>query len=157
MVRTHLLQASSPSAPERRRDPRGTALALLAIGLAFVVGCGSGRPPRVPVTGVVVYRGKPLDSANVTFMPKGGRPASGLTDAQGRFLLRTFDADDGALEGGHVVCISKNVPDPNDKKMSPLPQFISILPSRYSMPMESPLKATVTAKGPNDFRFEVTD
>ena len=136
---------------------RFAATIVLILGLSIVVGCGDGRPARIPVSGTVTYRGKPLDGANVTFVPKGSRPASGQTDAQGRFTLQTFSSGDGVVAGDHVVCIVKSVPDPKDKKKSPYPKMISVTPARYATPVQSPLKAAVAAKGPNDFRFELDD
>ena len=95
---------------------RIAAAILLFAALALATGCGDGRPARIPVSGTVTYRGKPLDGANVTFVPKGSRPASGQTDAQGRFTLQTFSSGDGVVAGDHVVCVVKSVPDPKDKK-----------------------------------------
>ena len=136
---------------------RIAATILLFAILALATGCGDGRPARIAVSGTVTYRGKPLDGANVTFVPKGSRPASGQTDAQGRFTLQTFSSGDGVVAGDHVVCVVKSVPDPKDKKKSPYPKMISVTPARYATPVQSPLKATVASKGSNDFRFELDD
>ena len=136
---------------------RFAATALLIVGLGVATGCGDGRPARIAVGGSVTYRGKPLEGASVTFIPKGARPASGQTDAQGRFTLQTFSSGDGVVAGDHVVCIIKSVPDPKDKKNSPYPKMIAVTPVRYATPVQSPLKAAVASKGPNDFRFELVD
>ena len=110
------------------------------------------------VTGTVTYRGQPVEGARVMFIPQNSRPASGLTDAQGRFTpCSVFAPDDGAVLGEHVVCIAKAIPDPNDKSGSPYRKSRSLLPEGYATPMKSPLKALVTAEGPNDFRFDLTD
>jgi hypothetical protein len=130
---------------------------LLAVGFATTPGCGDGRPKRFAVTGVVVYHGKPVAAAQVVFYPKGARPASGTTDAAGRFTLLTFAPDDGAVMGEHTVCVSKYLPDPTDKAAAPYQRRIAILPVEYGTPLKSPLRATVTAEGPNEFRFELVD
>lgn len=87
----------------------------LAVTIAVTVGCGRSRVglPTVPVSGTVMYKGKPLAEAFVVFMnkPKGGRPGSGMTDAQGQFELATFVGGkqwaDGALPGDYTVLVLK--------------------------------------------------
>jgi len=129
---------------------------LLCVSLVLTPGCGDSRPETFQVTGTVTCRGKPLEGALVMFVPKGTRPASGKTDAEGRFTLLSFKPGDGAVVGEHTVCIAKSVPDPNDKGGSPYPKMISLLPDRYATPVKSPLRAVVTEEGPNDFQFDVT-
>jgi hypothetical protein len=79
------------------------------------IGCGSGTPlpETVPVTGVVSYQGNPVEGAQVVLNntdPKG-RPASGMTDVQGRFSLETYvDAANkakGAMPGMYKGTITK--------------------------------------------------
>src|SRR5207244_2338143 len=94
------------------------SLALPAVFLLACAGCGGAAKP-VNVEGIVTLDGKTLEGANVTFMPVGeGRPASGSTNAEGRFRLTTFSTNDGALRGEYrvVVTLSKDLPaqaDPN--------------------------------------------
>lgn len=133
---------------------------LLGISLASTAGCGTGRPTTFGVSGTVTYRGKPLEDALVMFVPEGTRPASGKTDAEGRFTLLSFKPGDGAVVGEHVVCIAKMVPASNDKSESGSPYQInvrSVIPEHYSTPLGSPLRAMVTKDGPNDFHFDLTD
>lgn len=82
--------------------------ALLGLFLSAVIlstaGCGKGK--TIKVEGVVTLDGKPLPGATVSFMPVGeGRPASGRTDADGRFRLTTYRTDDGALPGDYKVVV----------------------------------------------------
>lgn len=80
---------------------------LLSVLLA---GCGSGGPELTPVSGTVTLDGKPLAEAGVLFTPQeGGRPASGSTDAEGRFTLTTKTSGDGAMLGMNQVAVSKVV------------------------------------------------
>ena len=72
---------------------------------ALLVGCQRG-PAVAPVSGVVTHQGVPLANAHVTFTPlEGANPASGFTDASGRFTLQTYSNNDGALIGKHRVSI----------------------------------------------------
>lgn len=131
---------------------------LLIIVALFATGCGNGRPTTITVTGTVTYRGKPVEAANVMFIPQGSRPATGSTDAKGQFTLLSFKPGDGAVVGEHVVCIAKAIPDPRDNGNSLYyHKTISVLPDRYAKSEQSPLKANVTKSGPNDFRFDLTD
>lgn len=139
----------------REATPVAAAMALLvALG-----GCGGpGRPATYPAGGVVSYGGRPLEGAAVTFMPKNGRIATGQTDAQGAFELTTFEANDGAIAGEHVVLVSKRekMVDP-DMPSSPYEMTRESLPPRYSNPAESGLTATVESGGENRFEFELHD
>lgn len=66
--------------------------ALLSISLSligFLSGCSQGdRPPIGYVTGKVTIDGQPLSGAIVSFMPEKGRPATGLTDKDGKYELQ---------------------------------------------------------------------
>lgn len=80
----------------------------LPLCMAALVGCGPDRPATTPVSGVVLFKGEPVSDATVVMMVAGGgRPATGVTDAEGRFTLTTFAADDGAMLGEHAVTVVK--------------------------------------------------
>ncbi len=143
----------------------GVLAGLLLVALV-VSGCGAGRPKTVKVTGTVTYRGQPLEGARVMFNCAGGRPASATTDASGRFKLETFGSEDGAVLGDHTVTVSKYVAIPgsaapgagqDDMRSPGAPPVRQAVPARYTTPGTSPLKASVTAQGPNDFTFDLTD
>ena len=76
-------------------------LAVLAL-----VGCGDGRPKRVPVSGQVLIDGKPVKGGSIQFVPVGARASSSDLDEQGRFTLRCFEKDDGAVTGTHRVKVA---------------------------------------------------
>ena len=141
----------------RRRDrlvrARLASAAWLLIALA-AAGCGPGRPTLHGVTGEVSLDGKPVAGAGVLFCPEGGRPASAVTDEQGRFQLRTWRDADGTLAGTHVVCVTKTVPTAAESD-NPYAETKNILPSRYASPVTSPLRADVSPTGDNVFRFEL--
>lgn len=70
--------------------------------ILLAVGCGhtarSERPAVVKVSGTVTHNQQPVGGATVLFSPvaEDGFGATGLTDSQGRFQLRTFEPGDGA-------------------------------------------------------------
>jgi hypothetical protein len=55
------------------------------------------------VSGQVLIDGKPLDYGFIRFVPKGGRPAGGRLDDQGRFTLSSYGSNDGIITGVHRV------------------------------------------------------
>jgi hypothetical protein len=81
-------------------------LALLTMLLTIVGGCGP-RFDTAPVSGEVKLNGKAIAGIAVTFEPvPGGTPVStGVTDASGRYSLRTVGdpRQDGALVGSHRI------------------------------------------------------
>lgn len=74
------------------------------------------RPSLYPVAGTLVFEGKPVPGAVVTFvaqMAEEGREylAVSSTDKDGRFWLRTFSSHgDGAVAGTHFIRVEHNVP-----------------------------------------------
>lgn len=79
---------------------------LAALLLVAVVGCGDGRPDRVPVSGTVLIDGKPLTTGSIRFVPEGARPSAADIDESGRFTLSCYDGDDGAVLGTHRVQVA---------------------------------------------------
>lgn len=79
---------------------------LAAVAACVVVGCGDGLPKRVPVSGTVLVDGEPLVYGRVMFVPEGMRPSAAEVDQEGRFTLRCFDGEDGAVLGMHRVQVS---------------------------------------------------
>ena len=171
----------------RMELPRMRAVALLSLlPLALLSGCGDGidRPETVPVTGTVLYNGKPVEKAVVSFSCEGApRSAVGVSDAEGKFTLSTFGYNDGAIVGTHAVTVSKADPKADqapaaagggDQKLlndpaamtadmvkmsqdpGAIPEFSGLLPEKYSG-ASSPLSETVSESGPNEFVLQLTD
>ncbi|WP_417381336.1 carboxypeptidase-like regulatory domain-containing protein [Gimesia sp.] len=118
-------------------------------------GCGGGGgedlPETVAVSGVVTYQGKPVTDASIMFYPLQGRkPATGRSDTTGKFTLRTFEKDDGALPGEHQVTVNAYQSTPEGVSMK------SAIPIKYSSPTTSPLKITVTDTNP-EIKLELID
>lgn len=75
--------------------------------LGMLTGCSDDGPELAPVEGTVLLDGKPLEGATVLFTPNaGGRPAGGLTDADGHYALVFTQQRAGALPGEHTVRVS---------------------------------------------------
>lgn len=152
--------------------------------LLLAVGCSGGtdpnRRPTAEASGVVTYQGKPVEGATVSFIASAGEPISafGLTNAEGKFTLRTYEEDDGAVIGEHQVTVNKTdgatpkIEPPSTGNNDPLnletynpppfgytppPVVKYLVPEKYSLAETSGLKATVTEDGPNEFTFNLTD
>ncbi len=146
------------------------SLALLAT--SFAVGCGGvaskDQAETVPVAGTVVYEGQPVADAVVTFHG-GPRQAVGRTDERGRFVLRTYEAGDGATVGSHVVTVTKYAGGSADSGDEPVSMEAAmnqptspgppenVLPQKYADPAAGTLVLEVTADGENDFEVELSD
>jgi hypothetical protein len=100
-----------------RHTSRFTAsLSFAAIALA--IGCGEPRIPTYPVQGSVKFdSGEPVPSGMVEFRPQGEGPiARGKLDQFGRFTLRTFATDDGAVAGKHRIVVVQHLPPQSGPK-----------------------------------------
>jgi hypothetical protein len=82
--------------------------------------------PTQPATGTVTYRGQPVVGAQIGFMPddsNSGKPALGVTDAEGRFRVETplggSTSVKGALIGEYTVTVMKRPAASNEPAMSP--------------------------------------
>jgi hypothetical protein len=81
--------------------------------LALLVGCNDRKVVAVhPVSGQILYGGKPAAGVHVYFYPTSAAtipeiPANphGVTDANGKYSLTTFSENDGAAEGGYQVIL----------------------------------------------------
>jgi hypothetical protein len=148
----------------RRRNAFLALSALLALP-----GCGGGdetpanRPKPVPVSGTVLYNQKPVAGATVVFHPDGhSHAATAQTDNAGKYSLRTFAPNDGAVPGEYKVTVGKiEAPSGGEEQETqvdaPPTKQSSLLPERYASPASSDLKASVTQGGDNKFDFDLKD
>jgi hypothetical protein len=74
--------------------------------MVALLGCGDGRPERVPVAGQVLIDGEPLSYGTIRVVPEDARPSTARLDEQGRFRLTCFGDEDGAVPGTHRVAVS---------------------------------------------------
>lgn len=118
----------------------------IIVFLSIMAGCGGGanQLETAPVTGKVLFKGKPLTGGTIMFHPKKeGNPATGEIRSDGSYTLTTYRAHDGAVLGEHVVTI---LPAGAEGAPPPLPGAEaeqSGIPERYTDAKTSPLRAEV--------------
>jgi hypothetical protein len=139
--------------------------------LLACTGCGRGTD-LYRVTGTVRHQGQPVEGAVVTFIcAQPPKTATGTTDRDGRFELRTYPDGRGAVAGKHKVTVTKLAAPAGVSNVSamdemvekakapqvPAASSINQLPARYAKPETSQLEFEVTPSGKNDFALELTD
>ncbi len=148
---------------------------MLALVALVIPACGdSGDDFRFkvhPADGTVLYKGKPVSKAVVRFHPtdpatvkipdgKEGMPVvlTTETDADGKFALSTYLADDGVPAGDYAVTVAVGMADTDVENSDGVPKKArpsAATPAKiYREPSTTPLKATVKP-GENHFKFEL--
>lgn len=146
------------------RNRCGALLFVVGILMFFQMGCGgpSDQPELGQVTGTVTLDGKPLSGVAVVFQPESGRPARGMTDAEGRYELTYIRETKGAKVGPNRVEIApsedgegEEVADSGEETTSAPARPKSgkpTIPARYNVRSE----LTVDVKpGENTFDFKL--
>ena len=130
----------------------GTLLSVLVM----TVGCGGQSVVEtVPIAGVVTLDGEPLAEALVTFHPENGRPASGITDEEGRYELQYKDGIAGTLPGLNKVSITtaieadRDSSDPDRRVGRP-----ERLPKKYHRQTSLEVEVSIGQQDPIDFDLE---
>ncbi len=94
----------------------------LLVACLMIPGCGGREYDLAPVSGRVTLDGKPIADVLISFQPVSTGPnapnpgpgSTGLTDAQGRFTLRSIEPEErGAVVGKHVVRLTTAHKDTN--------------------------------------------
>jgi hypothetical protein len=147
-------------------------LAAMAVFMS-VVGCGGGDRVEVyPVSGTVMYEGKPMvGGGSIAFVPTTPRPgktAGGEIRPDGTYQLSTYSPGDGSIPGEFRVVITQVVetepdamPDSDGSgSAQPTPSTNAVnpadrIPQVYSDHRNSPLTATVEATSANQLDFEL--
>jgi len=128
-------------------------LALAAVIVSW--GCRDDNPQkRQAVSGTVTLDGKLLEQGMITFQPQGGQGMSGgAAIANGKYSIPRLQ---GLAEGKYRVEIHAGAPGAAASKeppgMPPTPAK-ELIPAEYGS--KSDKSVTVTAKGPNEFNFEI--
>ena len=112
---------------------------IAAVAALLLAGCGESLPPTVPVTGTVIWQGKPLPDGQVVFKPKSiaeglpKRPATGYINPDGTFRLATFRNGDGVVPGEYHVLVFSYVDQPpaENDDLNPAKQVLRI-PDKYA-------------------------
>jgi hypothetical protein len=147
----------SPERPVRSRTvAAGLLLGALSVGL--ISGCGKAEPEREavhPVSGKVLFDGKPAAGAFVVFHPAERDkfpPPTATVDAQGNYSLSTYVTGDGAPAGEYTVtAVLRTMIEKNGEFM----QGPNVLPPKYAKPATSTISARV-ADGANAIPITIT-
>jgi hypothetical protein len=141
-------------------------MCLLVGGLLAVLGCssrGSHLPRTVPASGVVTLDGKPVDGAQVVFVPAGDAKtgAFGITNASGKFSLRAYDEKPGAIPGDYKVQVSKTVEVRLEGKKGSLDggdpvRYDYGVPGKYTDAKKSGLTVTIPDSGASDIQLTLS-
>ena len=128
---------------------------LLLIACALVLlGCGNNRG-RVPVTGTVLYDGKPLESGGIRFGGDQGAAGAGEI-VNGSFSLSETGSQSGVLPGKYDVLIHSWIEERGSvRKDGSFSPGITRIPLIYLDPAKSGLTAEVKADQTNRFTFEL--
>lgn len=92
------------------RNINSIALPVLVVISVVLAGCSDKDYALAPVSGTITYDGKPVDKLRVSFSPEPvgdnfsvGPYSKGVTNAEGKFSLKTRYDDDGAVLGKHKL------------------------------------------------------
>lgn len=146
----------------------------LLLFLAGVIGCSGGAggkpmPKLYSVSGILTIKGKPTPEVAVQLMPidptaKDARPASGITGADGRFIVST-NGKLGAVPGKYKVVLGavslKPMTLEDHAKISGagtktrgMPKPPQPFPDAWTNPKTSPLEHEVTTSA-TDLPIEI--
>jgi hypothetical protein len=129
--------------------------ALIAVLFASLAGCrDSGHLPTYAVKGKVVFSdGTPLPGGWIIFeSPEHKLAARGVIEKDGTYRLSTYDQEDGAVAGRHLVAIVPASPEGYDPDKSTAPP---LLDPKYSHMDRSGIELEVQADDENDFTITV--
>ena len=127
--------------------PRLSLMLPAMIVATAIVGCGSGLPQTVRVSGRVTFDGQaPPGPGTVYFLPQEAgegfpsRPATGDFDKEGHFKAATFARGDGLMPGKytmHIECIQT----PPNMEGKPVKSHV---PTKYQSAQTSGFKLDIT-------------
>lgn len=142
----------------------------LLLMCAAALGCETGYRAKadvertVPVSGTLTFQGKPLEFFQVSVHPTdGSRVATGLADAEGKFVLGTNKLGDGAPPGKAKIAVTFVGPPsaeiPGQEAIiddpSKLPKPTVKLPAKYGNPETSGLDQEIPQNGLTDWKLDL--
>lgn len=151
---------------------RRLVLSLICLQLILAVGC-SNPPPKpkdqketFPVSGIVHIDGKPVAGVQVFAYPADNPPGgqstpttgalhNGVTDAEGKFKMATYNPGDGVPEGSYVVSfywdggVSPMLERSGDDERK-VPPAAAKFNKKYGTPTKSKTTFTVEKGKPTD-------
>jgi hypothetical protein len=120
---------------------------LFIIVLLPALGCGSGLPQTVRVSGRVTFDGQPPPGpGTIYFLPQEAgpgfpsRPATGDFDKDGSFQAKTFEPGDGLMPGKYTMHIECFQTPPN-MEGKPVKSYV---PQKYQSAESSGFKIEIT-------------
>ena len=141
------------------RSSCGRHALLVVAAVTLIVGCGDdGRRKTYPVSGKVVYPdGSPLPGGTILCVSDSAEGASlsarANINTDGTFVLGTYEEDDGAVAGRHVVAFIPPTPSNYNPDAGPPPRMLH---PRFESHDSSGVEFNVTEDGPNDIVLEVS-
>jgi hypothetical protein len=124
---------------------------LILVSALLTVSCNA-EPARVAeAQGTVKFHNKPVPNAEIMFLPDDdtkGPSSSAITDADGRFTLKTEDGRQGAVVGKHRVTVRtskpRNDPRPEDNshagsKPADAPSYVPVSEAYGKANAQNPL------------------
>jgi len=138
------------------------ALLLLSVIIVALTGCGSGSATAT-VTGVVSYKGAPVEGASVIFSPSGigkGMISKAVTDAAGKYSLQLIpDRYSVGISKTESLGAALSEEEAHAQAAAgETPAVVTVkdhLPVKYKSGATSGLNAQVTSDGKNEFTFEL--
>lgn len=136
-------------------------LLLAAFLVSAPTGCGRDTPETFPVSGTVRFTdGKPLTAGSVEFQTQELQPpvtAFGSIQPDGSFILTTYDANDGAVPGKHIIAVISGTTLGNNGNNQERPGVIesSELHPKYRQIKTSGIERTVKRGSENVFEIVV--
>lgn len=156
------LSVRSTESVWQQSAPTRAAFAMFMLAMIVATtGCGKAPYDLAPVRGKVTLDGKPLTQAKVMFAPraqgqshKAGKPAFGVLQPDGTFVLGTYEPEDGAVVGDHWVTVIRMSDSPGKhsapgqaKPTKPAPTWERVI---------FPKTQTVVASEDNEISIELT-
>ncbi|NBR05473.1 MAG: hypothetical protein EBT92_06865 [Planctomycetes bacterium] len=125
------------------------------------IGCSGDDRGLAPVSGTIIFKGKPLANAGINFIPEDttARVAVGSTDKDGKYKLSSYQINDGAKIGRYSITIRAEEGGDSNLKPADALDFVRgkiITPLKYSRPDTSGLTAEVARKN-NVIDFELKE
>ena len=157
----HINRSTNNPIGRRRNSALLFLLAVVVLGTMVLGGCGKGIsvPSTVPVSGVVKYKGKPLQGIRVTLHSQTGVAKSefipsGQTGPDGKFTLSTGAPGNGAPPGSYSVTFEKpEIGSPTST--GSIETEIDAFRGKYSDPVKSKWTITI-GRGENSLQpFEL--
>jgi hypothetical protein len=134
--------------------------------ICVLAGCGSsdGRSHVAPVKGKVTYKGEPLKTGSIVFVPDaGGKTAAADISPEGEYVLGSYEATDGAILGKHRVMIialtapgGTGLPEDMIKLKGGAQSPVNVIPERFADDKKSGLVAEVK-DGENTIDFILSE